>query len=256
MILWPEIHLDYGMLSNVRGTGIGVRRMKNRVSNVIWGLILILIGIGYAGGNLGFWDFHIFFKGWWTLFILIPCVINLVQHGPNGGNIAGLCVGIALLLAAQGVLEFSLIRKLLVPAILILIGLSIMLSNTKRRITDQQGNQIPYEKTGAGGSDISGVFDGRKAQYDGQLFEGATVSAVFGGVEMDLRLARIERDVRIDATAIFGGIEIYVPANVVVKLMSTPILGGVSNKSMAPTEVPCHTLYINATCVFGGVDIK
>lgn len=230
--------------------------MKNRVSNVIWGLILILIGIGYAGGNLGFWDFHIFFKGWWTLFILVPCVINLIQHGPNGGNIAGLCVGIALLLTAQGFLEISLIRKLLVPAILILIGLSIMLSNTKRRIVDQQGNQIPFEKTGMGGSDVSGVFDGRKVQYDGLLFEGATASAVFGGVEMDLRMARIERDVRIDATAIFGGIEIYVPANVVVKVMSTPVLGGVSNKAMAPTEVPCHTLYINATCVFGGVDIK
>lgn len=230
--------------------------MKNRISNVVWGLLLILIGIGYAGGNLGFWDFNIFFRGWWTLFILVPCVINLIQYGPNGGNVAGLCVGIALLLAAQGILEFSMIRKLLVPAILILIGLTILLSNTKRRITDQQGNQIPFEKTGMGGSDVSGVFDGKKVQYDGQLFEGATVSAVFGGVNMDLRMAVIERDVRIDATAIFGGVEIYVPANVVVKVMSTPVLGGVSNRAMAPTEVPCHTLYVNATCVFGGVDIK
>lgn len=230
--------------------------MKNRISNVVWGLLLILVGIGYAGGNLGFWDFNIFFRGWWTLFILVPCVINLIQYGPNGGNVAGLCVGIALLLAAQGILAFSLIRKLLVPAILILIGLTVLLSNTKRRITDQQGNQIPFEKTGMGGSDVSGVFDGRKVQYDEQLFEGATVSAVFGGVNMDLRTAIIERDVRIDATAIFGGVEIYVPANVIVKVMSTPVLGGVSNRAMAPTEVPCHTLYINATCVFGGVDIK
>lgn len=230
--------------------------MKNKISNVVWGLLLILIGIGYAGGNLGIWDFNIFFRGWWTLFILVPCIINLIQYGPNGGNIAGICVGVVLLLGAQGILAFSMIRKLLVPAILILIGLSILLSNTKRRITDQQGNQIPFEKTGTGGSDVSGVFDGRKVQYDGQLFEGATVSAVFGGVNMDLRSAVIERDVRIDATAIFGGVEIYVPANVVVKVMSTPVLGGVSNRALAPTEVPCHTLYINATCVFGGVDIK
>lgn len=230
--------------------------MKNKISNVVWGLLLILIGVGYAGGNLGIWDFNLFFRGWWTLFILVPCLVNLIQYGPNGGNIAGLCVGAALLLAAQGFLEFSMIRKLLVPAILILVGLSILLSNTKRRITDQQGNQIPFEKTGMGGSDVSGVFDGRKVHYDGQLFEGATVSAVFGGVNMDLRSAVIERDVRIDATAIFGGIEIFVPANVVVKIMSTPVLGGVTNKAAAPTEVPCHTLYINATCVFGGVDIK
>ncbi len=230
--------------------------MKNKISNVVWGLLLILIGIGYAGGNLGIWDFNIFFRGWWTLFILVPCIINLIQYGPNGGNIAGICVGVVLLLGAQGILAFSMIRKLLVPAILILIGLSILLSNTKRKITDQQGNQIPFEKTGTGGSDVSGVFDGRKVQYDGQLFEGATVSAVFGGVNMDLRSAVIERDVRIDATAIFGGVEIYVPSNVVVRVMSTPVLGGVSNRALAPTEVPCHTLYINATCVFGGVDIK
>lgn len=230
--------------------------MKNKISNVVWGLLLILIGIGYAGGNLGIWDFNIFFRGWWTLFILVPCIINLIQYGPNGGNIAGICVGVVLLLGAQGILAFSMIRKLLVPAILILIGLSILLSNTKCKITDQQGNQIPFEKTGTGGSDVSGVFDGRKVQYDGQLFEGATVSAVFGGVNMDLRSAVIERDVRIDATAIFGGVEIYVPSNVVVRVMSTPVLGGVSNRALAPTEVPCHTLYINATCVFGGVDIK
>ncbi len=230
--------------------------MKNKISNVVWGLLLILIGIGYAGGNLGIWDFNIFFRGWWTLFILVPCIINLIQYGPNGGTIAGICVGVVLLLGAQGILAFSMIRKLLVPAILILIGLRILLSNTKRKITDQQGNQIPFEKTGTGGSDVSGVFDGRKVQYDGQLFEGATVSAVFGGVNMDLRSAVIERDVRIDATAIFGGVEIYVPSNVVVRVMSTPVLGGVSNRALAPTEVPCHTLYINATCVFGGVDIK
>ena len=180
--------------------------MKNKISNVVWRLVLSLIGVGYAGGNLGVWDFNLFFQGWWTLFIIVPCFINLIQYGPNGGNIAGLCVGAALFLAAQGFLEFSLIRKLLVPAILVLVGISILLGNTKRRITDQQGNQIPYEKTGMGGSDVSGVFDGRKVHYDGQRFEGATVSAVFGGVDMDLRSAVIERDVRIDATAVFGGI--------------------------------------------------
>ena len=93
-------------------------------------------------------------------------------------------------------------------------------------------------------------------KYDGQVFEGVTVNAVFGGAELDLRMAVIQQDVRIDATAVFGGIDIYVPSNVIVKVMSTPVLGGVTNKAAAPTEVPCHTLYVNATCVFGGVDIK
>lgn len=227
--------------------------MKNRISNTIWGVLLIAVGVGYAGGSLGIWDFSIFFKGWWTLFIIIPCLVNLIQYGVNGGNLIGLCIGVALFFSAQGFLEFSMIRKLLIPALLILIGISLLLGNNRRRIRDQQGNHIPYEK---GGFDVSGVFDGRRMQYDGQVFEGATVNAVFGGVELDLRMAVIEQDVRIDATAVFGGIDILVPANVMVKVMSTPVLGGVSNKAVPPTEVPCYTLFINATCVFGGVNVK
>lgn len=230
--------------------------MKNRISNIIWGLLLIVVGIGYAGNTLGFWDFSLFFKGWWTLFIIIPCLVNLIQYGPNGGNIVGLVIGAALLLSAQGIVGFALLWKLLVPVLLILLGISILLSNTRRRIKDQQGNKIPYEKEGQESFDVSAVFGSRKAKYNGQVFEGATVNAVFGSVNMDLRMAVIEHDVRIDATAVFGGIDIQVPSNVVVKVMSTPVLGGVSNKAMAPTEVPCHTLYLNATCVFGGVDVK
>lgn len=230
--------------------------MKNRFSNTVWGLLLILVGIGYAGNTLNFWNFSIFFEGWWTLFIIIPCLVDLIQHKPNGGNIFGLCIGVALFLRARDIIQFTLLWKLFLPILLILIGVSLLFNNSKRRITDQQGNKIPYEKSGVEGFDVSAVFDSRKAKYNGQVFEGATVNAVFGGVEMDLRMAVIEHDVRIDATAVFGGIDILVPSNVVVKIMSTPILGGVTNKAMAPTEVPCHTLYINATCVFGGVEIK
>ncbi len=230
--------------------------MKNRISNIVWGVLLIAVGIGYAGNNLGFWDFSIFFRGWWTLFIIIPCFINMIQYGINGGNVIGLCIGASLFLSAQGFLESAVIRRLFAPVLLILVGLSILLSNTRRRIHDRQGNSIPYEREGSVAGDISAVFAERKASYSGQVFEGVTVNAVFGGADLDLRMAVIERDVRIDATAVFGGINILVPSNVVVKVMSTPVLGGVSNKAAAPTEVPCHTLYINATCVFGGVDIR
>lgn len=232
------------------------RVMKNRISNVIWGVLLIVVGIGYGGNSLGLWDFSIFFKGWWTFFIIIPCLANLIRYGVNGGNVVGLLIGAALLCNARGFLNFSIIWKLFMPVVLILIGVSILLSNTQRRIKDQQGNRISYEKGGPAASDVSAVFSGRKASCSNEVFRGATVNAVFGDVDLDLRMAVIEEDVRIDATAVFGGIKIKVPSNVVVKVMSVPVLGGVSNKAMAPTEIPCHTLYLNATCVFGGVDIR
>ena len=107
--------------------------MKNRISSIVLGLLLIAAGVGYAVNTLGFWDFTLFFRGWWTLIIIIPCIVSIIQRGVNGANAAGLIGGAALLLGAWDVIDLSLLRRLLVPLILILIGVSILLSNTRTK---------------------------------------------------------------------------------------------------------------------------
>ena len=57
------------------------------------------------------------------------------------------------------------------------------------------------------------------------------------------------------ASSIFGGIDIIVPKDVNIKVTSTSIFGGVENKVKNNTTNK-KTIYINATCLFGGVDIK
>ena len=54
--------------------------MKN-YKNIILGLILILIGIVIGTNSLGITNINIFFSGWWTLFIIIPCFIGLLKIG-------------------------------------------------------------------------------------------------------------------------------------------------------------------------------
>ena len=82
------------------------------------------------------------------------------------------------------------------------------------------------------------------------------INAIFGGVKLDLKNAIIDQDVVINASAIFGGIDIYVPKNVKVKTKSVPIFGGVNNKANISTDEKSHTIYINGTAVFGGIEIK
>ena len=53
-----------------------------------------------------------------------------------------------------------------------------------------------------------------------------------------------------------GGIEIFVPTGVNIKVKSTPIFGGVSNKTRVEYNESLPTLYINGTALFGGVEIK
>ena len=66
----------------------------------------------------------------------------------------------------------------------------------------------------------------------------------------------INGDCVINASAVFGGIDIYVPGGMNVKVNSTSIFGGVSGKERRNDPANQHTLYLNATCLFGGVEIK
>ena len=70
------------------------------------------------------------------------------------------------------------------------------------------------------------------------------------------RRAQIDQDCLIEASAVFGGIDIYVPTNVNVKVSSDSVFGGVSNKAPYFRDANAPTIYIKGSCMFGGVDIK
>ena len=109
----------------------------------------------------------------------------------------------------------------------------------------------PYDEV-----DINANWVNMNVGYDGEKFTGADLTAVFGGLKCDLRNAIIDSDVVINASSTFGGIEIYVPSNVKIKIKSIPIFGGVENKANTKTDENSHIIYINSTAIFGGVEIK
>ena len=69
-----------------------------KISNLLWGLIFILVGVVFGLNALGISDINIFFNGWWTLFIIVPCFIGLFNDDDKSGNLIGLIIGICLLL--------------------------------------------------------------------------------------------------------------------------------------------------------------
>ena len=48
--------------------------MKN-LSRILWGIVLIFIGVIWGLNRTGVADINIFFDGWWTLFIIVPSAI-------------------------------------------------------------------------------------------------------------------------------------------------------------------------------------
>ena len=226
--------------------------MKHKIRSVLWGIFFIVIGALFALNALEITDIDIFFDGWWTLFIIIPSVIGLFTEKDKTGNLIGVAIGVFLLLCSRDILSFSMLWKLLVPAIIMIIGLKMIFF----ALFGNKANQILKQLKENGNMPRSGhaTFSGCTLNYQDQVFEGAELSAVFGGVKCDLREAVIEKDCAIEVSAIFGGIDILVPKHINVKVNSTCIFGGISNKTKPNAGAP--TLYITGTCMFGGVDIK
>jgi predicted membrane protein len=92
-----------------------------------------------------------------------------------------------------------------------------------------------------------------------QAFRGASLTAVFGGVNLDLRHARPAAEgARITATAAFGGIDILVPTGWRVALKGLPIFGGIEDKTDHTADLPddAPVLQVDALAIFGGVEVK
>ena len=223
-----------------------------KASRMIWGIVLIAAGVLFALNALNITNIDVFFDGWWTLFIIVPCIVGLFTEREKTGNVIGIAVGVCLLLGCQDVLDFSVLWKLLVPAVIVVIGLKMVLTG----LFGSKANEMIAKMKESGKDPKAGcaTFSGCNMNYDGEVFEGAELTAVFGGVKCDLRNAIIDKDCAIGASAIFGGIDILVPDHVNVKVSSNSIFGGVSNKTAFHKDAP--TIYISGTCMFGGVEIK
>ncbi len=215
-----------------------------RNKGLIWGIVLIVLGVVIALKKLNVIDFDLFFDGWWTLFIIVPSLIGLFNDNDKVGSIVGLLIGVLLLLNAQDIIDFSNIWTFFLPALLIIIGLSIIIKNTGKKIPKSKNND-----------EIISAFSSQKVNKEGETFEGANIDAVFGGVDLDLRSAKIKDDSVIKASAIFGGVKIIVPDDVNVIVNNTSIFGGVSNKCSKNTNAKI-TLYIEAVALFGGIEIN
>lgn len=226
----------------------------NSLKNVLWGIVLITIGIILGLNSLNITDINIFFSGWWTLIIIIPCLIDFLDNKSRTGNLIGLIIGFLLLLAARDIINFSLVWKLIFPIVLVLIGLSVIFKNTTLNKINSKIKGINSSKT-TQDKEYCSCFSGQKLDFSNEKFIGCDISAIFGAVDCNLLDSEINEDVVVNASAIFGAVDIVVPKGINVKVNSTSIFGGVDNK-VKNSKDKQPTIYVNCTCLFGGIEIK
>lgn len=225
--------------------------MKN-ISKIIWGIVIIAAAVIFALNTLGVTNVDVLFPGWWTLFIIVPSLAGIFTDRDKSGSIVGLIIGVSLLLWKLEILDLSYMWEIIVVAVLLIIGIKLIVGGLRRKKTGEYDTVKVHVSSDADGT---AIFGGREMNFDGQVFDGCELTAIFGGIECDLRRAIIEKDCHIRATAIFGGIDIKVPRGVNVKVSSTNIFGGTDDECDRDPSSDV-TIYVEAVSIFGGVDIK
>lgn len=229
--------------------------MKNKSTSIIIGIILVIVGIGYVGNVFDVWNFKLFFPGWWTLFIIVPAVVMIARRGPKPVYVICLGAGALLLISKLGIIPVKL-TELIVPALILAIGFTIIFrGQLNSKYTSGKGSS-DSEKEPLNPDSYIAFFTGRTPNYNGKRFDGAFATAIFGGVDLKLQQAEITDGVSIDALAVFGGIDVIFAPEVNVEISCIPIFGGISEPKHRVHNDSYPTVYINAFCLFGGVDVK
>ena len=190
-----------------------------RNNKIIWGCVLLAVRAILILNTFGITNIDVFFDGWWTLFIIVPSFIGLFNSNEKTGSI----IGIKMIFGGIGK-DKDIIK-----------------------CTDENKENM---------KNAFAAFSGQDLNFDNEVFRGAEITAVFGGVKLDLRNAVFEGNTVVNACCIFGGADILLPDNVNVKINSNSLFGGIDNKKHKNSKDNLYTVYFNGTCIFGGVDVK
>ncbi len=220
-------------------------------SKIVLGAILVFIGITFfleTSGLLSYLNLNAWTIIWllWPLFFLGMGIRMILNQNITAG-IVFTSLGIIFLLTQLFHWGFF---SVLWPVILIAIGLSVIFRKENAHFNSGK----KYDSSDKISDTV--LFWGLDKKVDAKAFKGGEINAVFGGVKIDLREAKINKSgAKIIANAAFGGIEILVPKDCRIVADGIGIFGGWENK-IASRDTKEPALEITGTAVFGGVEIK
>lgn len=230
--------------------GLGPPPARRHTPSLVLGICIILFGLALTLDQLNV-PHAAFLVKLWPLILLALGASKLRQgEGFSTGGFILVLLGAYLLVA-----NFSPdgIADSLWPLILVGVGVFLVTKSVRGR----RAPTLPPADRDAF-VEATAVFSGCRRQPQGQPFKGGDVTAIFGGIELDLRSAEPSPEPMVlDVFILFGGGEIRVPPGWAVDVRATSIFGGVGQKvADAPAGAGAPRLIITGSTLFGGLEIR
>ncbi|ACQ80371.1 conserved hypothetical protein [Beutenbergia cavernae DSM 12333] len=209
------------------------------------GVVIVLIGVLALLSQLDVVtiDLGDLISTWWPLVIVGIGLVALVTV-PRAwvGPTIIIAVGAFLLLMTTDVVDVDF-WQLAWPVAIILVGVALL-----TRLGTQEDHADTVNSTV--------MWWGSQRRTRSQTFRGGSLTAIMGGIDVDLRDAAIVSDAEISVFVMWGGVDITVPPTWRVRLSGLPLLGGWDDKTTPPVDPHAPELRIHITSVMGGVDVE
>jgi hypothetical protein len=246
-------------MGDLRSDAFGGRRRRyqaraSRTGSAFVGIVLVGIGSLLLLQNLGIFRFRDIFQFWPLLPIAWGAQAILRGRSLFAYVIGGLAIGLGALKLLDNLDIIEIGSRFYAPVVLIALGIAFLARNFAEPCDPtSDATTLPQIHPIA-------VFGGVKRRVESQEFEGGEVMAVFGGVELDFRRAKIKGEsATIETNALFGGCQLRVPETWVVEMRGVAMFGGYEDKTITPRHeegVPVPKLIITGNAIFGGVSVE
>jgi hypothetical protein len=219
---------------------------------IVLGLLIVAFGVILTLDNLDYVDAGDILR-FWPLLLVAFGLARLVGSDCTSSRVSGgIMVVSGLWLTADDIWGVPIDFQRWWPMFLVAIGALIVF-----RALKGGGERGPGAVTSTDGafSEVA-VWSGKVRRITSPMFRRADLTAIMGGVEVDLRGASTGgQEAVIDVFAWWGGIEITVPPDWAVSNQVVVFMGGAEDKSSG-TQDARNRLVVRGFVVMGGVEIK
>jgi len=217
----------------------------------VLGLLIVGLGLVLTADNLGWVEADRVLQ-FWPLILTAVGVTKLLQSDTTSGRVfGGVLVVLGLVMTADEVWHIEVDVMRWWPLALVAVGAFIVYRATRGNESSVAGGLIGAD------TDVSefAFWSGKVRRNASPAFRRADLTAIMGGVELDLRGASTQgHEAIIDVFVWWGGVEITVPPDWAVSNQVMVVMGGADDSSSG-TQDATNRLIVRGFCIMGGVDI-
>src|SRR5215831_19331389 len=212
--------------SRRRVYGFQMRGPVSLTGRLIFGVVILALGLLWTLDNLGVMDSAPIIR-WWPSLLLLAGLARLTGIGARQQMVSGTVLSLAGLLLLGDALHVLHVRVwALWPLAMIVIGAGLVVRSMRPSVRPQSSADPQAELH------LFTMMGGIVQKNISQAFRGGDVSAVMGGVQIDLRNAvPAGPEVPLDVFAWWGGIDLTIPPDWRVVTEVTPIMGGYDDRT-------------------------